>query len=207
VQNKRYRFLSPILGLDNPTAARARVIKLLGAGLTNKPNLRGMVPLANKAEEAGKRGPMNNIAKALGLAEGSDEAACLAAITKLQEQAAAAATAKNRLAELEATAMAAEADKFCEDHANVIQNKDQVKDQYIKNKAATIALFGSIKAPAEAAGTVLNRGDGKPPQAQTDADQQKAQNRDAEVGKLIVANKMTHAQAWAHLATTRPELF
>ena len=210
-----------------------RPVALDSIGLTNRPNLKGMKPLstlglsvnaegwfdekcadggnnpaaATQAEEARKRGQMNEIAKALGLPEAADAAAILAAIKKLQDGAAAAVTATNRLAEMEATALNAEADKFCTDHAVVIQNKETVKKQYIANKEATIALFGSIKAPTSAAaGQVLNRGDGKPP-AQTDADQQKAKNRDEEVGKLIATNKMTHAQAWAHLATTRPELF
>lgn len=236
VKGGQYRTLSPVFSMTKIGVApdgrpKMRPVALDSIGLTNRPNLKGMKPLstlglsvnaegwfdekcadggnnpaaATQADEARKRGRMNEIAKALGLPEAADAAAILAAIKKLQDGAAAAVTATNRLAELEATALAAEADKFCTDHAVVIQNKEAVKKQFIANKEATIALFGSIKAPASTS-TVLNRGDGKPP-AQTEADQQKAKNRDEEIGKLVAANKMTNAQAWAHLATTRPELF
>lgn len=158
-----------------------------------------------KADEAGRRGRMNEIAKALGLAEDCDAAAILTAIGKLKDDAAKGASAANRLAELEAAALAAEADTFCATHAAVIANKDEVKKQYVANKAATIALIGSMKQAAPAATTVLNRADGRPPSS-ADAAARHVAARDAEIEKLVTKNKMTQSQAWAHLAVTHPEM-
>src|SRR6185503_15086422 len=94
VKNKRYRYLSPVwlprdvepLGKD-----RIRPLRLDTAGLTNTPNLRGMVPLSNRqaasAAMAGShnkpKGTMNSVATRLGLSAEASEEAILGAITSI----------------------------------------------------------------------------------------------------------------------------
>ena len=73
--------------------------------------------------------------------------------------------AENRVKEFEQKGLEAEADAFLEKHKDVILNKDAVREQYIRNKEATVALFGGIKKPeADDGQKALNRGDAKPPE-------------------------------------------
>jgi phage I-like protein len=117
VASGAYRFLSPVwLRADTVPLGenRVRPLRLDSAGLTNTPNLKGLTPLSNRA--AGVRPPnpthMKLITTLMGLPADASEDALGAAITALQQRAAAAEQAlqealaagaplKNRLAELE----------------------------------------------------------------------------------------------------------
>lgn len=101
VKNRRYRFLSPtwrqlqVLG----NGERVRPLHLLDVGLTNQPNIRGMVPLSNRNDEFRRtdaadsnnnktNAPMKQIAVKLGLAAEASEESILTAVTALQNRAA-----------------------------------------------------------------------------------------------------------------------
>jgi phage I-like protein len=135
VASGRYRFVSPVwLPSDTePVDSRPgitpirhiRPIRLDSAGLTNQPNLRGMVPLSNRQGDEGpaqfrrdasapaadsktttiKEPPMKSIAAKLGLSAEASEDAILAAVTQIQNRAADADKAleplNNRVKELE----------------------------------------------------------------------------------------------------------
>jgi len=99
LKDKTYKFISPVwLPRDTePVTNRAdnvrRPLRLDSLGLTNQPNLRGMVPLVNRSTEStptgGKPVPKNmtRVAAHLGLAAEASEEAILAAVTALTNRA------------------------------------------------------------------------------------------------------------------------
>jgi len=124
VKNKRYRFLSPVwLPRDTESLGkdRLRPLRLDSAGLTNTPNLRGMVPLSNRSSPDGPpapdrtqsprhnkpKGTMNSVATRLGLSAEASDDAVLAELTKLITERdglkAEVIPLKNRVTELEKT--------------------------------------------------------------------------------------------------------
>jgi phage I-like protein len=89
LRGREYRYLSPVFlkELDS-----GNVVRLLGAGLTNRPAIDGMVPVVNtegsplktnKEEEL-----MEELLKVLGLDPGSTENDVLEAVTRLKQEAA-----------------------------------------------------------------------------------------------------------------------
>ncbi|MDR1279338.1 MAG: phage protease [Opitutaceae bacterium] len=113
IRNRRYRYISPVWfphQCEKVSEGIYRPLRINDAGLTNKPNLHGLVPFWNREAEStadtGKtteQPAMNTkaIALSLGLPETADEAAIIAAIGKLKDGAAQAAPLQNRLTELE----------------------------------------------------------------------------------------------------------
>lgn len=234
VKGGQYRTLSPVFALEKVGQApdgrpRMRPVALDSIGLTNKPNLKGMKPitfcangwewfiLKNKAVEAQQKGnAMKEVLKALGLAEDADEAAVLAAVKALQEQAAAnqqkdqeLQTAQNRVRELEAAEIAREADVFVAANAAKFEKPGEIKELYIANKEATIKLVAAMKAPAPAKAdpppVAANRSMKTPDEH---AEATLASNRETEVKRIMSENRsLTHSQAWAMAASQKPELF
>lgn len=114
VMNGRYRLVSPVwLQMQELGGKRARPLKLDTVGLTNKPNMRGMVPLSNRANGddvevvptkefrrgAGARSAgieatnkpkdkrMKSVATRLGLSADASEEAVLTEVTKIMNRA------------------------------------------------------------------------------------------------------------------------
>lgn len=102
VKNRRYRFLSPTWRkLQSLGGDKVRPLHLLDVGLTNQPNIRGMVPLSNRegseefrrtdpADSNNKnqtKAPMKQIAALLGLAAEASEDSILTAVTALKNRA------------------------------------------------------------------------------------------------------------------------
>ena len=99
LKDKTYKFISPVwLPRDTePVTNRAanvrRPLRLDSLGLTNSPNLRGMVPLVNRSSASTPAGglpaikQMNRVAAHLGLAAEASEDAILAAVTALTNRA------------------------------------------------------------------------------------------------------------------------
>ncbi len=85
--NREYRYLSPVFLKE---ASSGRVVRLLGAGLTNRPAIDGMVPVVNaegfppakKKEEKG----MEVLFKVLGLAADATESEAVDAVEALKAQ-------------------------------------------------------------------------------------------------------------------------
>lgn len=97
IANKEYRYFSPVTWTRN---SDGKVLGLMGGGLTNLPNIDGMVPLTNKSLQAGKPASlqadltshkegqsMKALAALLGLPETATEEEIAAAIKKLIETA------------------------------------------------------------------------------------------------------------------------
>lgn len=132
IQNRRYRFLSPVWlprDLENLGNDRVRPTRLDSIGLTNSPNLKGMVPLRNRddasasAEGQTNKGKesMKAIAGKLGLTAEASEDAIVEQITKLQNRVTSAEAKvsgletentelKNRVAEQDSEQIEAELD-------------------------------------------------------------------------------------------------
>lgn len=167
VMNKRYRFVSPVWYPDECEAVAnqadaIRPLRLDSIALTNSPNLKGMRPLSNRgtADEplkhrAEERKPMKELITLLGLKEDATPEAIVNSVTALKTSADEAValtnraeTAEGKLAAAETKQLEADADAFCVKYADSIQNRDQVREQFIANRAGTETLFGAMK-PAE----------------------------------------------------------
>lgn len=172
-----YKFFSPVFHqLERLSGNRVRPVALEDIGLTNKPVFKTLAPAMNRdGKTAGETVMIEKLRTLLGLASDAGEDAVVGKVESIKNRAGEAdaltqraETAETRVKELEGAQLAAEADKFCDDHAAVIANRDGVRKQFIANKDATIALFEGIKAP-ESAGKgpekILNRKDGKTPSA------------------------------------------
>jgi phage I-like protein len=163
VLNKRYRFVSPVWYPDEcePVANKSdaiRPLRLDSIAITNSPNLKGMRPLSNRGtgiepmkHRAGDD-QMNELKTLLGLAEAATDADVVAAVKAMKTGAAEAAALKNRvetaetaLAAVKQAQLEADADAFCEQHKDVILNRDQVRSQFIANRPGTEALFAGLK--------------------------------------------------------------
>ncbi|SRR6266568_1519591 len=130
IKNGNYRFISPVWlpgQVETLANHKVRPLRLDTAGLTNSPNLKGMVPLSNRRgalpPEGGvpgsppsggsapadnlnqSKGKMKNVCLALGLSAEASEEAALAEVAQLKNRAETAEKAveplKNRLTELE----------------------------------------------------------------------------------------------------------
>jgi phage I-like protein len=173
VKGGRYRFLSPVwaksdcedLGND-----RLRPVRLLNAAVTNDPNLKGILPLSNRSaaerfdSASLSRDPLTQKEKImqpvidallnkLNLPADTAEADLIAAIenmatpdetTALTNR---AETAESSLADLQAAQLEADADAFCEANAALIENRDEVRAQFIENRSLTESVFKNLKAP------------------------------------------------------------
>ena len=153
VRSRRLRFLSPVW----PLSADGRPESLKSAGLTNTPNF-PLRPVLNKAtagaDDKTKGHKMDKIAQQLGLPATATEEEILAALkTKAEEQAALA----DRVAELEKTALTAEAESAYEENKASIANKDAFIGCYVQNKDAAAAMLATLKKP------VCNKADAKAP--------------------------------------------
>jgi phage I-like protein len=217
VRNREYRYLSPVWDLVADGEKNGFPVGVpvwfKGAGLTNKPQIKAIKPIANR-ENAGMfpENPnggenMKEVAKLLNLDENADEAAIVDAVKSVQNKAQAA---ENRAKEVENKALEAEAAQFVADHADAIADPDKVKTQYIENKDATVALFGSLRKPAEktAPKSVHNREQTRTPDvdALKSAADPSAEQRNA-VKKYQIENKCSFEQAWDMVRMEKPELF
>jgi phage I-like protein len=181
VVNGRYRFISPVwLQQDTEPAGpgKIRPLRIDSFGLTNQPNLKGMVPLSNRQPNggAGKASatsqgvePMKDkLIAILGLAADAGETAIVEAVT----------TIKNRIPALETSVtdlrknsdalkverdalLEVQVDRDLDDHKDVIANRDQIKQDLIANRTGTLATLKALKAPAKPA--VHNRSAAQPP--------------------------------------------
>jgi phage I-like protein len=169
----RYRFLSPVWAksdCENLGNDRLRPVRLLNAAVTNDPNLKGILPLSNRNSERPVdsaslyRDPLTQKEKTmqpvidallnkLNLPAETAEADLLAAIENMATADEAAAltnradTAEQSLADLQAARLEADADAFCEANAELIENRDKVRAQFVENRSLTESVFKNLKQP------------------------------------------------------------
>lgn len=224
VTNKRYRYVSPVWNRNDCAqigAGRVRPLRMDSLALTNVPNLKGMRPLSNRADRdeslnnrAGED-QMKELIMLLGLAETATDADVVAAVQALKTSADEAPALKNRAETAEGKLLAAatqqleaDADAFCGKFAKHIANRDQVKAQFIANRAGTEALFANLKLNVTAdPGTALkNRATGNPGDGVVI--QTRQQQQTAAVAKIKNSNPvMKHEQAFEQARRENPDLF
>lgn len=146
VSQRRYRFVSPAWTLDG----EGRPERLVSVALTNKPNL-PVAPVLNmrvtnaKADRAGagvlradnkasggdtekeERKCMEKVKEILGLPAEASEEDVMAAIDAL----------KAKVADMTAAQNEAEAAEFAEKNKDVVENVEELKEQYLDNPEAT----------------------------------------------------------------------
>jgi phage I-like protein len=221
VENKRYRFLSPELGVDASGVSKdgdtVRPVALESVGLTNRPNLKTLTPLSNKepdaqgvqnaADMAGKENTMKEIITALGLPDNAEMPAVLNAVKALQSQAKELPAVQNRLAALQKKELESEVEKDLVKFAPVIQNREEVKAQLIANRDAALKILSALKpAPEEKGKTVHNRADAKTPES-PGLPTGKAAAQDALVKQIRNRDKCDYKTAFNSARREKPELF
>ena len=155
---------------------RFRPVRLLNADVTNDPNLKGILPISNRSstesvdstsldkstgapvgrpnqKEKLMQPVIDALLNKLNLPADAAQDAIIAAIENMAapDEVAAltnrAETAETELSGLKNAQLEADADAFIEAHAAVIENRDQVRAQFIENRTLTEAVFKNLKAP------------------------------------------------------------
>lgn len=189
VKGGRYRLVSPVFneadaeelsgGFDGVVANAAgsrkalRPLRLMKVALTNDPNLKGMVPLSNRApggeadvttpNESNKTHMLKTVIALLGLSADASEEIAIAEVTKL----------KNRAASLEGTnkeLLASQVESDLEKYKNRFkpESREKVKANLLSNRASAIELLEmmpEVAAPGarQALTPIHNRGTAKDP--------------------------------------------
>jgi phage I-like protein len=155
---------------------RLRPVRLLNAAVTNDPNLKGILPISNRSsaepvdsasldkstgapvgrpnqKEKLMQPVIDALLNKLNLPADTAQDAVLAAIENMSapEEFTAllnrAETAETRLAGFQAAQLEADADAFLEANAALIENRDDVRAQFIENRTLTEAVFKNLKVP------------------------------------------------------------
>jgi phage I-like protein len=227
VNGGRYRLVSPVFPPPGqcedagPVAtmknSRKRPLKLVRLALTNDPNLKGMVPLSNRAEPGGSaeqvnthtKDKMKGILTLLGLSAEATEDAAIGEVNKL----------KNRVTALETenkSLLAGQVESDLEKYKNRFkpEAKEKVKAQLLANRAATLELLEIMpevtpSATAPAAKPMHNRQAAGTPSVEINPDDAQGKAREAEgkVEEFRLQNRCTYEQARNAVRRRNPELF
>lgn len=140
--DRAYRFISPVIVYS---AATGKVKSVLRASLTNNPNMHGLKPVLNTANEENDMSLLKALCAALGIAETTDEQAAIAAVKEMKTQ-----TALNG----GVLAKVAKAAKLAEtaDEVTVLNAIVALADPA---KSVPIASFEEVKTALNAANTRL----------------------------------------------------
>jgi phage I-like protein len=154
---------------------RFRPVRLLNAAVTNDPNLKGILPLSNSrtgapagrppfdftplgknasvTQEKNMKPIIDALLNKLNLSADAAQDAIIAAIENMTPPAEVAAlinraeSAETQLAAFQTAQLEADADAFLEANAALIENRDDVRAQFIENRTLTEAVFKNLKAP------------------------------------------------------------
>jgi len=202
VKGGRYRFLSPVWAkgdCEDLGGNRFRPVHLLNAAVTNDPNLKGILPLSNRSPGAPfdftplnrnrvvtKEKSMQSILEALlnklNLPADTAEGAILTALENMTPPADVQAlinraeAAESELSGLKTAQLEADAAAFIEAHVAVIENRAEVRAQFIENRTLTEAVFKNLKTPKPVA---TPPADTRRPLHNRDSKVLATQNRDA----------------------------
>ena len=215
ITNKRYRFASPVwLPRDLQTIAgnKVRPTRLDSVGLTNTPNMVGILPLTNREEfrrndpadshqHQNQIMPMKQIAVLLGLAAEASEDSVLTAVTAL----------KNRATGAESNIVALTTERDELRNRVTVQDEEQIEQEFdarnveegkrtklkpvlaaMKNRAERVAFLDEVIGEPEAAAdseTVTTQS-GKPVLNRTAAKTPKSGKGAAPVNEQELAQKM-----------------
>lgn len=233
---KRYKFASPVWSprdVQRLGNKRVRPLRLDSAGLTNSPNLRGMVPLTNRAgaEPADKPTAtkeesryMKTVATALGLSAEASEEAVLAGVTALLNRAKTAEGALDPL-KTELTTLKGELNKQREarvdEDLKPLANRAKpeviasLRKSLLADRDAALPVLQTVLAglTAKGAGTPLtNRGkagnpDTNPGAADAEADETRANEQESLIQEIRLANRCSYREAAGLARRRKPELF
>lgn len=211
-----YRFISPVFGGGYIAENKARPLELRRAGLTNDPNFKTLRPLSNRAkgeQEPQQKDPtMKKLLAFLGLSPDASEDSAIEAVTPLKTAFTDLATMTNRataaetkLKELKDAQLKTDADTFCKEHEALIENRDAVHAQYLKDPDGTQAIFSGMKtAPAgEKHTTMYNRAKKTPGQ---NAVKSNADLLEGKVQEYRSTNRCSYQQAFDAMSRAHPEL-
>ena len=228
LKDGRYRFLSPVWGkaeAQKLTNSEFRPTRLETLGLTNQPNLRGMVPLANRdragSEELSgenKTKSMKRVNETLGLSPDAAEEVAVSETIKL----------KNRVAELETTnatltkengeLKTGQVDLALDKYKNRFkpEAREKWKNRLTADYAGAVEILEETPVIPAAAGAqggkLLNRKDASTPEGGTEGggnggkvttDQERLQF----VNTVKLRNRCSFEEAWNLARGEKPELF
>lgn len=121
-----------------------------------------------------------------------------------------ATTAEGELKTLKVATRKADADAFCDTNEALIENREAVHAQYLKDSEGTIALFGSIKAAPKADDqhiTLHNRAKKQPGKDEPGtATKTNADVLEGKVQEFKSSNRCSYQQAFDTVTRTNPEL-
>lgn len=154
---------SPAFYSDKVNAKEYHPCELVSIGMTNTPHFEKLSTLAAaRAAEVStqeRKDKMNEIMKALGLAEGASEADAVAAInalkTKASDAVTAAAASQTKADEAEAKCRKMECDAFLEKHKDKIADVAACREVYMKDPECAKKMLGACKAAETKTQTVL----------------------------------------------------
>ena len=155
---------------------RLRPVRLLNAAVTNDPNLKGILPLSNRSTDnpgdypspfentSSYKDPnltpeelmkaiVNALLKKLDLPPEANAEVIQSAIENITPPGEVEAllnraeAAESKINDLEKAQLEADADSFLDEHAAVIENRDEVRAQFIENRAVTESLFKTLRPP------------------------------------------------------------
>lgn len=154
---------SPAFYSDKVNEKEYHPCELVSIGMTNTPHFEELSTLAAaraaevKTQE--RKDKMNEILKALGLAEGASEADAVAAInalkTKASDAVTAAAASQTKADEAEAKCRKMECDAFLEEHKDKIADVAACREVYMKDPECAKKMLGACKAAETKPQTVL----------------------------------------------------
>lgn len=204
VKGRRFKFFSSVydpekctkLGtrrIGNRDYPLVRPLELDRLALTNDPNNKGGKPISNRdgnpagAAENQPVPTMKKVMKLLGLAEDASEDSAVAAVQLIQNRVSQAEGQVTTLTTERTTLLSSQVESDLEKYKNRFkpQNRETVKAQLVKNRAATIELLEATEAPAELTAEqkrITNRGAAKTPeQIAADANAEKAEQHAARI--------------------------
>jgi len=207
VEGKRYKFQSPVLEHEKIAGNRVRPTRLDTLAFTNQPVMKNLaaITLLNRGSNAAPNTTPTGdrmkdlLSPVLGVAVDAADAAFIEAATVLKNRATKSETDLIEARKERDALLAAQVEADLDAHKDVIANRDEVKKQLLANRAGTLALLTSLKAPAKPA---LHNRTGKPAPAATGSDERDAAQKQANVlkNRALEIRKGTPAlsfdQAW-----------
>jgi phage I-like protein len=210
IRGGRYRGISPVW--DGPEVEPGIVEPevLFDAGLTNKPNLRGMVPLSNRhtpenQQQPNQKDSMKKLIVLLGLAAEASEDAVVAEFEKI----------RNRASQFDE--LKPKYDALLESQADADLDAAGIKDEALRkdlragliaNREQTLPFLKLAAKPVSPAkdGPLHNRAAARTPGTVAVSEDLRAL-RNRAVQEFQAINKCEFEQAWNAVRAAKPELF
>lgn len=230
VKNGRYKFVSPVWlpipgHIEKLGNNRVRPLRLDTAGLTNNPNLKGMVPLSNRwgvsapsadDKNKNKSTQMKSVAAKLNLSAEASEEAVLSAVTAIMNRAEKAeadlAPMKNRaekaetkVTELEGSLVDVTLDKYANRFAK--DKRDGWKKAILANRETTVELLEGLPVIGGKVTPLLNRRSAGTPETTETEGEVTHEKLNSAVQAIMNRDGSKFPEAWATLMSEQPALF